>query len=551
MFCGNCGSQIPEGRSFCGTCGVAVRSAAASTPSPVVQPQRPAVAQPAVIRAPWSTAKKVSVSAIVILLAAAAGTGWWWVHRPAPPYRVQDPGIYPFQSAGADGKVLTGFVDANGNVVVQPAWDAAGVSIVLGRPLTCNEGMCAVAKAGKWGYINTSGQLAISTQFDAAQAFVNGLAPVKLGNLWGYIDKTGRYAINPQFTDAGYFYSGLARASMDVGWGFIGKSGSWVIRPQFATADSFSEGLASVCVKEATFLGSTQGKCGFISSDGRFTIKPQFDAAGTFSQGRATVKMDGKWGYVDRSGSIAINPQFDIAGLFVGGFAVVQVSGNQGIIGRDGKYIVNPGQDMIHAGWSQDLLAASTSDGIGLLARDGKWILQPTHLLADIGGINGKVFYGNIGGQWLPIATSGEVLAGWYKGAMLSSLAPDIQNETNALSAVRSLVGAESSYSNSFPAVGFSASLDALGPAPNGNPDEKHAGLIDATLATGSDDSYQFSISIPAGTSTGGTNFNYQLIARPLPGHAGRTFCADSTGTIRYSLQGQDCTASSPTVPSA
>lgn len=542
---------IAEGRRFCGTCGVAVRSAAGSSPSPAASASQPAVAQPVVVRTPWSTAKKVCVSAIIIVIAAAAGTGWWWLHRPAPPYHVNDPGIYPFQSAGTDGKVLTGFIDANGNVVVQPAWDNVGVSVVLGRPIDCNEGMCAVAKDGKWGYITTSGQLAISTQFDAAEAFVNGLAPVKLGNLWGYIDKTGRYAINPQFTNAGYFYSQLASASTDAGWGFISKSGNWVIRPQFATANSFSEGLASVCEKEATFLGSTQGKCGFITSDGRFAIKPQFDAAGTFSEGLAAVKMGGKWGYVDHSGSIAINPQFDNAGLFVGGFAVVQVSGNQGIIVRDGKYVVNPGQDVIHAGWNQDLLGASSSDGIGLLARDGKWVLQPTHLLADLGGINGKVFYGNIGGQWLPIATSGEVLAGWYKGAMLSSLAQDLPNEASALNAMHSLVSAESSYSNSFPKTGFASSLAALGPAPNGNPDENHAGLIDATLSTGTEYDYQFSVAIPPGTSTGGTNFNYQLTARPLSGHAGRTFCADSTGIIRYAPPGQDCRASSPTVPSA
>lgn len=549
MFCGKCGAQIAEGRRFCGSCGTPLHAVAASgsvTAAPVVAPAVRLVRA----RKPWSTARKIVVGTVIVVVAAASGTGWWWTHRPAPPYQLQDPGVYPFWSAGADGRTQAGFVDAKGNVVVQPAWDVAGVSIVLGRPLVCNEGMCAVAKAGKWGYISTSGQLVIPPQFDAAEAFVNGQAPVKLGNRWGYIDKTGRYAINPQFTDAGYFYSNLARASTEPGWGFIGRSGNWVIRPQFANAESFSEGLASACVKESNVFGSTQGKCGFISTDGRFTIKPQFDEAGTFSEGLATVKMDGKWGYINGAGTIVINPQFDAASSFSSGYALVMVSGNAGTIDRHGQYVLNPGQYRI--GFAQDdLLRSITSEGMGLLSRDGKWVVQPTHVLSAIGPIYGRAFDGVVAGHGTLITTSGELLSGWYKGAMLGSLAQDIQNETSALGAMHSLVTAESSYSNSFPTIGFSASLGALGPAPNGSPDEKHAGLIDATLATGTQDNYQFSLLIPAGTSTGGTNFNYQLTARPLSGHAGRIFCADSTGTVRYSLQGQDCIASSPAVPPA
>jgi type IV pilus assembly protein PilA len=139
------------------------------------------------------------------------------------------------------------------------------------------------------------------------------------------------------------------------------------------------------------------------------------------------------------------------------------------------------------------------------------------------------------------------VLAGPFKNGMLETLAQDVANETSAIQSMHTLVGAESSYSNAYPAQGFAASIDKLGPA-SGAPDKDHAGLIDAALATGTNDGYQFTVSIPAGTSTGGANFNYFLVAKPAAGHSGRTFCADSSGTVRFAAQGEDCTITSPTL---
>ena len=102
-------------------------------------------------------------------------------------------------------------------------------------------------KDGKWGYIDTSGNLVISNQFDTTAPFVEGMARVHFGNQIGYIDKTGRLAINPQFYDAGDFHGGLAAVRTDDGWGFINKTGAFVIKPHFQAADpnGFSGGLAA------------------------------------------------------------------------------------------------------------------------------------------------------------------------------------------------------------------------------------------------------------------------------------------------------------------
>jgi hypothetical protein len=159
----------------------------------------------------------------------------------------------------------------------------------------------------------------------------------------------------------------------------------------------------------------------------------------------------------------------------------------------------------------------------------------------------GKVFYATVAGQPVVISTSGKVLTGWYKGAMLDTLAQDLENEKSAFQSIALVTRAEASYSAAYPAKGFTASLDKMGPA-TGAPDENHGGYIDAALAAGTKDGYQFTASIPAGTSTGGTNFNYLVVAKPAAGHAGRTYCADSSGNVSSAVQGQECTIA-PSTP--
>jgi hypothetical protein len=492
--------------------------------------------------------------ALVALLVVLAGVGWWWFNRPAPPYKVQDPGIYPFQGLSADGKTLkTGFIDADGNVRILPVLDGIGEYSISDQVVAFNEGLCGIQKDGKWGYIDTSGHLVITNQFDSVGPFVEGIARVQLGNQFGFIDKTGKYVINPQFSGAGEFHDGLAAVQSAGGWGFINRAGMFAIKPQFqiAATPGFLDGLAVAC---------NNNLCGYINRDGSFAIKPQFNGAGNFSEGLAAVPINNKWGYIDTSGVIVINPQFDQATSFSGGFAVVTVSGHTGTINKQGKYVVNPGQyNMQSVG--VDHLQVTSSDGVGLMTLDGKWVVNPSKALTGISAVIGKVIYGNINGQNVPISMSGKVLAAPYKGAMLDTLAQDIQNENSAMMSLAALNTAEHSYANAYPRDSLreaTSSLDKLGPA-TGTPDQNHAGLIDAALASGTKDGYQFTVRVPkqesieqsddtpqVPTAIGGqliyfTGPPYFIVAKPLTGHFGRTFCTNNSNIINFAMEGAEC----------
>jgi hypothetical protein len=91
-----------------------------------------------------------------------------------------------------------GFIDAKGRVVYR--FD--GVR-------DFSEGLAAVEKVGKWGFINRTGAFVIEPVFESARSFSAGLAAVQSSGKWGYIDRTGKWVIPPRYSSADDFRMAL------------------------------------------------------------------------------------------------------------------------------------------------------------------------------------------------------------------------------------------------------------------------------------------------------------------------------------------------------
>ncbi len=86
-------------------------------------------------------------------------------------------------------------------------WDAA---------CYMNEGLAAVKRDGRWGYVDSQGTMIVPPIYDGAFAFSQGRAAVHRGGLWGYIDPKGVEVVPLQFRDARVFNSnGVAEISRD------------------------------------------------------------------------------------------------------------------------------------------------------------------------------------------------------------------------------------------------------------------------------------------------------------------------------------------------
>ena len=122
-----------------------------------------------------------------------------------------------------------GFIDKNGEMVIPPIYQGAGLKF--------SEDLCAVANDG-FGYIDAKGELIVPYQFYLGDHFSEGMACVR-------------------FTENGKY-------------GFINRAGSVIIQPILDSANSFENGLAAV------YLGKQFGKTlsGYINKDGDYIWEP-------------------------------------------------------------------------------------------------------------------------------------------------------------------------------------------------------------------------------------------------------------------------------------
>lgn len=124
----------------------------------------------------------------------------------------------------------------------------SGYRIVI---CACAAACCAQAELYRivanhlYGFIDSTGHVAIPPQFVWAMDFSEGLASVMICGQEGYIDETGRMAITPQFLRAYEFRDGRALVGKDGRWGFIDKTGR-VVTAWYGDAEAFIGGLAAV-----------------------------------------------------------------------------------------------------------------------------------------------------------------------------------------------------------------------------------------------------------------------------------------------------------------
>jgi hypothetical protein len=105
-------------------------------------------------------------------------------------------------------------------------------------------------------------------------------------------------------------------------------------------------------------------------------------------------------------------------------------------------------------------------------------------------------------------------------------------SEAQVVSAIRTIVSAETTYANIYPEVGYTCVLSHLDGFGAGEPGPRQAMLISSSLAGGRKYGYVFTLS----GCTGAPAAKFLLTAIPNePGFGRKVFCADNSGAIRSS----------------
>ena len=281
------------------------------------------------------------------------------------------------------------------------------------------EGVCWVKSGGKWGLINSTGEVIIKPQYEDIREFNEGFGCFKKSGKWGLVDKLGNEVFGPTFSRILMIREGMALIKVNDRYGFADLTTRNIIEPVYEKAHVFSEGLAAVKIN---------GKWGFIDKTGRMAIKPEFYLIPPFftfkpdgtifvhKNGPGDQELEGYidrggnqigewdevewenydsewsyeldpwidqgirtyWGLIDHVGNYVIKPKFQEMRPAVEGSFFVKIDDKWGLIDSRGNYLIEPSYDDIDD-VGENRIRVWENGRYGFADLSGRYLLKPLY----------------------------------------------------------------------------------------------------------------------------------------------------------------------------
>lgn len=252
-----------------------------------------------------------------------------------------------------------GFINRSGEIAVSASYEKC-------QPFS--EGLAGVKKEGRWGYADSMGNVVIAMEYADAKPFSEGLAAVKQKGKWGFIDATGRVIADCRYESVTPFTDGCSFARLqgktlvlDASGnelpleknqrisGFIGDKRIVKGKKGLGLTDASGNWILKPVYHsikrfsgDSLFLVRKKQYAGIVDANGNWRQKLKLGRVGEFAEELCAAQCDGKWGFVNRSGSWEIAPQFSAIIPFSEGTAAVKKAGRWGYINNSGAWVHEP-----------------------------------------------------------------------------------------------------------------------------------------------------------------------------------------------------------------
>ena len=194
-----------------------------------------------------------------------------------------------------------------------------------------------IKKEGKYGFVDSTGKISITTVYDDAEDFQEGYALVERNNLYGYINKAGRVKIDFTYQDASSFSQQVAIVKKSKEVYLIDHTEKKISNAYDEIAD-FADNVA--VVKKYNLYG-------VINHNGEEIIKPSFPYLGDFAEGLASFMQNNTYGFINKQGFTVITPVFSWVSSFKNNQCRVKMNNHLGVINKTGNFIIEPLYDFI------------------------------------------------------------------------------------------------------------------------------------------------------------------------------------------------------------
>lgn len=271
-----------------------------------------------------------------------------------------------------------GYINTEGDVIIEPFYDDAHNF--------CEEGMAMVFSNGKWDFIDKT-DASIVLPFKSYEprsfviggpgGFVDGLAQIVVKKKFGVVNTEGKVIYQPDFTKISKFVNGYAIGILDGKHYLLQSDGTKLELDQTITAvDRVVDGLAPYRDNKKRF--------GFINTSGEVVIQAQFKKVGYFYNDIAWARnMEGKIGFIDKTGKWIISPEFNAASDFDNSdeIARVRIEKEWMFLNKSGEKIKIPNALKMGT-FCNGLAWVRVGDKFGYVNNKGEWIIEPTYKAA-------------------------------------------------------------------------------------------------------------------------------------------------------------------------
>lgn len=207
----------------------------------------------------------------------------------------------------------------------------------------------------KLGYINIYGEEIIKPQYSDADDFVNGYAIVAKDGKYGIINKSGNVVVDFKYSTGlnKIYQGGMARfTEEDYNDVLVDMKGKVLIPPIYKSIIIDEKGSTDLIM-----VKNNNKKWGWININNKVVIPLKYDESRAFNNGYAAVAINNKWGVINKTGQVVLPIKYEyVNGLcFTDGYCLVKLNGNYGFIDKVGKTLkINLGKEMYEAGLKEE-----------------------------------------------------------------------------------------------------------------------------------------------------------------------------------------------------
>lgn len=165
-----------------------------------------------------------------------------------------------------------------------------------------SEGLRAIIKDGRYGFIDDAGRLRIANRYQEARPFSHGLAAIMIRGKWGFINHQEKLVVQPVYDKIEDFSNGMAIVKQDNLFGLIDATGKLrlPVRYDGITLNQHSRYI----LRQGTAIG-------LADESARVIVNPKYDQIADIGNGYLIVGRDGKFGALTMKGVSTIPMVYD------------------------------------------------------------------------------------------------------------------------------------------------------------------------------------------------------------------------------------------------